>query len=633
MRQLKPIAKRLYLGAVSIGICFFAAWVFFPQYVVKLAAVNLSFFAYMFAIFMPLVFLIYPATKKAPQEAIPWYDILLAILAFGGFIWAGFYALEAQYKAWPVAPSLLASLVGIIIWGLTIEAARRAGGLIFAGVVLIVSFLPYFAPFLPGSFEASQYPLLRTPAFYLFDHTAIFGLPVKALCRFVVGYLIFGCFLQFMGGGEYLIKMSLAAVGGIRGATAKVSIIASGLFGMLSGSAIANTVTTGTVTIPAMKKSGYPPYYAAAVEASASSGGAIMPPVMGTVAFIMAELTMIPYSRIALAAFIPGFLYFLALFIQSDFQSVKLGIKPLAKEQRPKFGFKLFLEGWVYFAAAAVLVYFIFGPQLASEAPYFALLPLFIGGVIQKKLTSMRDVYELISRVGALLVSMVGLFAALGLITGSFIGTGFGLAISAIMYRLGAGNVLLLILLAGFVAMILGMGIATPAVYILVSIFMCPALVKLGLNIMAVHLFVVYYATVQAITPPVCLTTIVAAKIAGEKGYFKTGFQAMRLGIVMFLVPLYFVHKPALLLQGTALETVICLATVIFAIIMLGAGFERYMYGVGKITIPEAIATIISGFLIILPLAPVYTRIGWVLAAVMIAYWLIKFLFKKVAGA
>lgn len=627
MRQLKPAFRWLYVGLMAVVLLLAIAYVFWGHRVVLVTRLDICFFAYAFALILPFVFILYPATKRASLKVIPWYDILLALLAFGSCLWVGLNALEASVEGWIITAPLHVALIGILVSGLLIEASRRTAGVVFALVVLLFTLLPYFSHYLPVPFTSPNFGLLIPSSFLLYAQTAIFGMIPAILWKLIMGFLIFGFTLQFLGGGEYFIKLALSVMGGVRGATAKVSIFSSGIFGMLSGSSAGNVVTTGTITIPAMKKSGYPPYYAGAVEACASTGGMIMPPVMGAVAFVMAELTQIPYAQIAMAAFIPGVLYFLALFIQSDFQSVKLGIKPVPKEERVRFSFKLLLEGADYFAAGAVLLYFIFGPQLVSQAPFWALLPLLIGGVIKKKIT-LKSTTNLISGFGDMLLSMIGLFLCLGLIMGSVTLTGFGLAISNLMYSVGAGNILLLVLLGGLVSMILGMGITVTTVYILVAILLCPALIKLGINIMSAHLFVIYYAAVAAITPPVAPVALMAAKLAGAE-YFRTGFQAMRLGMVMFLVPLYFVHEPALVLQGTALELLISLSTCIFAIVIFSAGFERYMYFVGKISWPESITAVISGFLIILPIGSELTIAGWILSAVLIAYWIIKFLVTK----
>jgi len=627
MRELRLWVRRLYISLISIVILFAASYIFFPYYVVTLTKIDLGYFAFLFALLMPFVFIVYPATSKTSAKKIPWYDIIFAILSFVGFSWIGFNGYEARALGWTYVPPTHVSIITTMLFILSLEAGRRCGGIVFAIVILVFSLMPYYGPFLPAPFTTQSHPPLRIPANYLLDIYGVFGPATKALGKFVLGYLIFGCTLQFLGGGEYLIKVALTLVGSIRGATAKVSVVASCLFGMLSGSSLSNVVTTGAVTIPAMKRSGYPAHYAGAIEACASTGGYIMPPVMGAVAFVMAEITAIPYVQIALAAFIPASLYYLAIFIQSDFRAIKLGIKPLPKEERPKLNYSLLREGWDFYLAAGVLIFFIFGLQLVSRAPFVAVIPLIIGGFVKKRLT-LKTVPDLIFNIGVLLVGMIGLFACLGLVTGSVLFTGFGLAVSSVMFQVGAGNILLLVLLGGFVAMILGMGITVTAVYILVAITLVPSLIQLGLNLMASHLFVLYFAGVAAFTPPVGTSALAAARLAGS-GYMRTGFQAMRLGAVMFLVPFYFVHEPSLVLQGTILEAITSLATVTFAIFILSAGFERYMYGVGKISIPETLVAITSGLLIILPVGTNITLVGWGMAGVLIVYWMVKFLLRK----
>lgn len=630
-RKLKGIVKWIYLGASFAAIFLTIAFIFYPGFLFSVVKIDAAYYSYLFAVLMPFVFILHPATKKEAQGSIPWYDFLLALLAFCGFVWIGFNIKDARFYGWVIMAPLDAAIIGTILWLLSLEAGRRCGGTPFVIVTFFFSIIPLFGHILPLPFTTPHQPIERIPMAYFIGNYGVWGPAIRALARYIIGFLIFGSVLQFTGGGNYFIKIALSLVGRYRGATAKVCVVGSGLFGMLSGSSISNVVTTGTVTIPAMKRSGYTPKYAGAIEAVASTGGLIMPPVMGSVAFIMAELTSTPYVNIALAAFLPGFLYFLAVFLQSDMWAAKNGMVPVPKEDRPKLTLFLFLEGWNFIIAAVVLVYLIFVPQIITRAPYIATIVLLIGGIAKKNIT-IKNVTNLITTIINMLVMFVALFACLGLVTGSLWFTGLGLSVSSIMMRLGQENIILLCFIAGFLCMILGMGITPSAVYILAAVLFAPALVRLGLDLMSVHLFILYYSCVATFTPPVGITSLAASRLAGAD-YMETGFQAMRLGIVMYVVPFYFVDKPELILQGTLWNTLISLAIVTFCLIIISAGFERYMYGIGRITTLEAYAAIVGGFFIILPTKSLFTVIGWILSGILVVLWIIKFKLKTTSTA
>ena len=355
------------------------------QKIAGTAIMEGTFLAGLLSSFMPLVFFIFPASKTASRERVPWYDIMLAILAFSGPLWIAINAYDVAVLGLEVDPPLIAKISGIITWVLILEACRRTTGLMFATIVLAFSIYPIFSNYMPSFLLGKGYSLDRIVGYHYLGVESIFGLPMHVYGRTIISFLIFAVALEITGGAKFFLDLAQGFFGKVRGGPAKVSIFASAFFGSISGSVVANIATTGAVTIPTMKKVGYPAYYAGAVEACASAGGVLMPPIMGVTAFIMAEFLGIPYLEVVLAAIIPSMLYYLGLFIQVDGFAAKKGLTGVPDaEQIPPLS-KTMKWGWPYLLSIALLLGVLGWLRLETWAAWFAVLFLFMATAFRKE--------------------------------------------------------------------------------------------------------------------------------------------------------------------------------------------------------------------------------------------------------
>jgi len=369
---------------------------------------------------------------------------------------------------------------------------------------------------------------------------SIIGIPMRVVGNLLIGFMIFAVVLQHTGAGKFFLDFSLSLLGPLRGGAAKVSIMASALMGSISGSVISNVLGTGSVTIPAMKRTGFSARFAGAVEACASTGGIVMPPVMGAVAFVMAEVLQVPYVTIIITAAIPSFLYFFCLFVQVDAYAARNGIVGTSREECPKF-LTVMKEGWFYLLAIALLIYIIVILWRETHAAWITTVVL-LGLTMFRKATRMtpRKFLDLIEGIGKFMGEITSILAACGLIIGSMGLTGVAHSFSSEIVKFAGGNMYLLLVFGAFASFILGMGMTITACYIFLAVVMAPALIEMGLYPLAVHLFVMYWGMASFITPPVALGSFAAASLSGASP-METGVQSMRLGIATYIVPFFFV--------------------------------------------------------------------------------------------
>jgi TRAP transporter 4TM/12TM fusion protein len=589
---------------------------------------DMSYFSVLIAAFVSSTFLLFPATKNAPRDRVPWYDTLFCLASLIGPIYVFIYNLDIILGGWEVFPPVGARIAALITWVVVMEAVRRAGGNMLMGVILLVSVYPLFAHLCPGILEAKQYSLSRILGFHLLGMQSIFGLPTQVFCRLLIGYMIFAVALQITGAANFFINFCLAILGGVRGGAAKVSILSSAFFATMSGSAIANVVTTGAVTIPTMKRLGYPPYYAGAIEACSSKGGVLTPPVMGVTAFIMADFIGVSYAEVCIAASLPVFLYWVSLFAQTDFYAAKMGLRGLPREELPSL-WQTLKEGWFYITALGLLIYIIFMHRLEELAPYYASAVLLALANFRKETRlNRRTIAQLTEGTGKILTELMGILVGVGMIIGSLSLTGTAHGLSGTLTRLGGEHMFLLLVLGAVTSFLLGIGLTISACYIFLAMLLAPTLVNIGIHEMSAHLFLVYWGSVSYITPPVALAAYAAASIA-QSDPLKTAVQAVKLGFVSLLVPFFFVYNPALVGHGTSLQILQAMATATFGIILLSAGFEGYCFLLRRISIPVRVIFMVAGFLIFHPRNVTdLIGIGLVLAGVVIHY-AIKFLIGK----
>ncbi len=485
-----------------------------------------------------------------------------------------------------------------IVW----EYSRRVAGLPLSLIALFFIFYCYFGAYMPGFMAHQGYSFSRILRYMSLSQEGIFGIPLSAVCDVIFVYVIFSAFLEKLGGGQFFTDLALALVGRLRSGPAQVAVVASSFFGTISGSAVANVVVDGWLTIPMMKKMGYKPHFAAAVEATASTGGQIMPPVMGIGAFIMADITGIPYIKICAAAAIPAVLYYLSLAFTVHMEAVKLGFKPIQSEDLPKPLETLKRGAHFLVTIFALLLFMLLG--YSPEGSCFFAIIVIIALTVLKDLRQVNLLYlkekiidPLVS--GAKSATMVLLACAcVGIVIGSVTMTGLGSAFSELVTKTAEIHLLVVLVSIMIASLILGMGLPTVAAYLLLVIVTAPALQQVGVPLLSAHLFVFYFGAISAITPPVALAAYAAAGI-GECDPFKTGYTATRLAMVAFIVPYMFIYGKPLILIGTPLEIILAAITATFGVFALSVGSVGYF--MKKLNVFERILTIIGALCLIKP--------------------------------
>ena len=533
--------------------------------------------ALIFGVINTLVLFRYPAGKRAKMDRLPWYDIVLILMNLFACGYVFFFYETIILTHWQLAEFSIVDLsAGFLLILIILETTRRTIGWGMVCVVLFLLFHTLFCNYFPGFLHGRGNSLADVIAFQYMTSEGLWGVALNIVCLIVIIFIIFGRFLTATGAGEFFTNLAFSLFGHVRGGPAKVAVVASGFMGMLTGSTAANIASTGIITIPMMKRIGYQPHFAAAVETVASNGGQLMPPVMGAVAFIMAEILGISYIEICYAALFPALFCFFAVFMMVDFQAVKRGIKGLPREELPAFG-QVLKEGWHYFIPLVMLLYLLVVAGYPPEtSALYALLVLFLLSLMKKK-TRMgpKQIIDALRNGAEGLMSIMPAVAAAGIIIGCVSLTGVAYTLSGVLVQISGGNVFILLVLAAISSFILGMGMTSIPCYLIVVIMVAPALEEMGIPIIAAHLFVFYYGLLSFVTPPVAIGAYIGASIAGSDPW-KTGWAAARLAIVKYIVPFAFVYNPALLLKGTLGEIILAVITCTIGVVALSAGMVGY---------------------------------------------------------
>lgn len=512
-------------------------------------------------------------------------DYVLGLLSLGGWAW-----MAINYEAWLLdalnrgpekwLPAIFA-LAGLI------EATRRQCGLVLAVLGLVFLLYGFFGWMAPGILEAAYLSPARYLLYIYNDSNGVPGLVLNVGANQILGFIVFGATLNAVGGSRILTDLAMATMGHRRGGPAKVAILGSSLFGTLSGSTVANVLSTGVVTIPMMKKTGFPPRYAAAIEAVASNGGQIAPPVMGATAFVIAEFLQVPYTDVVAAALLPAVFYYLLLYRQVDRFAAANGIMGAPRDSLPKLGPAL-LGSWPLLVPLGVLLWFLFflgyspgKSALYSSGAAYALHLL----TAPREAPRIGLVPEVLKNAGATLIPILLVCGMAGIVIGTINVTGLGFALTLALGKIAElGGVLALLVATAGIAIVLGVGMPTTGVYVIVSVLLAPALVRHGIAEMSAHLFILYYGLLSMLTPPVAVASYSAASIAGSD-MWRTGTTGMRLAIMAYLLPLVFALNPALLMQGTWIEIGVSSLSILVAGFLLseilatkrafGGGFKR----------------------------------------------------------
>lgn len=532
-------------------------------------------------VMVSMIFLFLPAYKTASRRTVPWYDIVLFLLTLGLTGFFTYYGLPILEESWEYNAPDEARYVAVLLWAVILEAGRRAGGLAVFVIVVVISLYPTYVEFMPQVISGVGQTFLDTAAYHVFSEESLLGIPMQAFGLLFFGFLLFGNALVYTGGGQFFINLAFALLGHVRGGPAKVAIFSSGLFGSMSGGPITNVLTTGALTIPAMKRIGIRAKTAGAIEACASTGGTMMPPIMGATAFVMADFLEVSYVTVAVAALVPSVLYYLGLFMQIDAYSAQNNLEGLPREELPSI-WAVFKDGWYYVAVFALLVFMLVFLKREAHAPFYATaLLLIINQFNRNHRLSWDDFKQYIYATGGLLAELAGLLAAVGLIVGALQATGMTGTLTNDLVFLAGGAPLVLLIMGALTSFILGIGMTVTAAYIFLAIILAPALIKVGLDPMSVHMFLLYWGMLSFITPPVALAAFAAASVAKCEP-MQTGLEAMRIGTIIYFIPFFFVFNPALLLQGAWGEIAIVLVTAVIGIMLVSAGLQGWLIGAGS---------------------------------------------------
>ncbi|GAB4391305.1 MAG: TRAP transporter permease [Kiloniellaceae bacterium] len=496
-----------------------------------------------------LVFLLYPARKGAPTHRPSIVDVvLIALTVVTMWYWIDQYVNYAMFRV--SSPNQTDLIMGAIAIGLMLETSRRALGPVISIIAVIFLLQLYYGAYLPGRLSHPGMSVERILEFTYSTQEALFGVVTATFATFVFPFMIFGAFLERSGAGTFFMNLGTAVAGRWRGGPAKVAVLTSALFGSISGSSVANVVTTGSFTIPLMKRTGFRPHDAGAIEAISSTGGQFMPPVMGAGVFILATLTESSYLTIALMNIIPACVFFLFLLSMVDLEAVRLGLKGLPAEDIPSVK-QVLLEGGHFILPLVVVIGLLF----SGYSPEFCAF----WGTVSAAVLSWR---HKATRMGpsAILQGLVGgaqsnaaagaAIGTLGIIIGGIVLAGLGLKFSAVLIDFSQGQLFIALCLVTLVSIIIGMGSSTTGSYIILSVVAAPALIQLDVPVIAAHLAVFYAACLSNITPPVCVSAFAGAAIAGAPP-MKTGFAALKYGATLVLMPFSFAYVPELLLGGT----------------------------------------------------------------------------------
>jgi TRAP transporter 4TM/12TM fusion protein len=560
--------------AIPVVGCFFVMDI--PFYF-DWAVLREQYYGLVLAMVLPCTFMLIPMTRNAPRNRIPWYDRILALLGVVIGLYIAIFYQGIALALGTISPDRV--ILGTVALALIVEASRRVTNWILAGFGLLFIFFPHFAWMFSDFFSGMNIPFPQQVNYLFLETNGMLSIIFGVAAIVVLAFVLFGTLMFSVGGGAFITDVAMASFGRYRGGPAKIAVVGSTLFGTISGVVVANVATTGVVTIPLMKKVGYKPHLAGAIESVASTGGQLCPPVMGVTAFVMAELLGVPYRQVAIAALIPALLYYAAVFFQVDMEAGKAGLKGLPRDQLPKVA-SVLNKSYLFVVPFAALIAALFILDLSPEkSALVGVLPILVIGLLIQKETRFRFgwVLEGLSQTGRALLLISPVAALAGIVVGTISYTGIGFLISLYISQVAGGNLFVLMPVIALACFVLGMGMPTLPAYIVLAVLMGPAMVQLGVLPMAAHMFILYFAGLSMITPPVCIAAYAGAAIAGSEP-MRTGLAASRLGIISYIVPFLFVFYPALLFIGSWAQIVEAFATAMAGCFVLSAALVGYLF-------------------------------------------------------
>jgi TRAP transporter 4TM/12TM fusion protein len=584
IRSLRGAWRWALIGATAFTIFLCINQQFVLRFFVGFTPLNTEYYYALVLVMLPFVFVVFPASGRASLERVPWYDIVLFVLTIAACVLLMVNIRKAAELGWEFGGAP-ASLIwaGYVLWALLMEGLRRTGGWGLLLSVAPFTFYPLFADAgWLGPLKGTPSTPEQTSAYHMLSVESLLGIPIQAFAETVIGFLVFGTALMMTGAGRFFINVAFALCGTFRGGAAKVCIFSSALLGMMSGSVVSNVLTAGTMTIPVMKRTGFRASYAAAIEACASTGAVLAPPVMGATAFVMAQFLNISYAQVALAATIPAALYYFGLFMQVDAYAARHGLQGLPREELPSLWASI-KDGWYYAFVIVLLIFMLLVMKRESHAPFYATaLLLVLNQAFNRSRWGWRALVAFLEVNGRTFVELVGILAGCGLLIGAFSLTGVISSLANDMLTIAGNSALLLLAMTAVTSLVLGLGLTTTACYIFLAILVGPALEQAGLNKLAVHMFVFYWGMLSAITPPVAIASFAAAGIANSPP-MQTGWESMRIGSIIYFIPFFFVLNPAFVLQGPWWESLLVTATAGIGVIFICGGLQGYQLGVGSL--------------------------------------------------
>ncbi len=562
------------------------------------------------------------SAKSSVTDPIPLYDYALAAIAlvYGIYLTWVFPDLS-QNVFFRQTEAIIVASIGL---AMLLEGLRRAIGWSLIVIFAMIGGYAFFADYFPGPLQGSGISLQRLISFTILDSAAMAGAALYIAVAVVIPFILLAQLLLATGGSAFFSDLSASLMGRYRGGAGKIAIVGSALFGTISGSAVSNVASTGGITIPLMKESGYQPHTAGAIEASASTGGQLMPPVMGAAAFLLAENLQVPFTDVIIAAIVPSLLYFFSLFVFADLEAGRRGIRPVEESRIPAV-MQTIIRGWFLLLPFVVLLTGLFAYAMRPEtAALYAVGVLFLIALVRTYeggRIGLRDLTEALVRTGQASVEIVIICAVAGIIIGLFSLSGLSFGMTFFLVQIGQTSLLLLLLMTAIICIVLGMGLPTVGVYLLLATLAAPPLVQLGLTPMAAHLFVLYFGMLSMLTPPVAIAAFVAASMAGAPP-MRTGFEAVRIAWPAYVVPFLFAASPSLILAGTPVDNTIAFITAAGGVTLITAAIVGFAGGL--LAIPMRLGVALAGIVLLLPanLLPISGLLSLAAGAVGISLWI-----------
>jgi TRAP transporter 4TM/12TM fusion protein len=566
MERLLTVVERSYLAAiVVIGI----AWILdLPQFA-GVSLIAAEWIGPMIGIAIAAALLHHPYHAEWR-----WLDAALGLIAIASWVY-----LAVSYSDWIIDISgytpakVVPAVAGLL---LLMEGMRKSAGLPITLLVWALIGYALFGYLMPGPFSSRPLSVPNLVMYLYADTNGVPGLVMVVVGTLVLAFIVLGRVMEVSGAIRFFTDLALSFMGARRGGPAKVAVVASSVFGSINGTAIGNIMSTGIVTIPLMKQSGFKPKHAAAIEAVASNGGQFAPPVMGATAFLIAEFLQVSYSEVVLAALVPAVLYYVCLFIQVDAIAVRFGLHGLPRSELPR-ALPLLRGGWVFLLPLGVLIYLLFGRNLDPgwSALAAALVLLILGMLRQRRLLSLAQLREMVLGAGESMLPLIMIAGGAGIVIGVMNITGLGFSLSVVLSQIGEQTGLLaMLLMTAAISIVLGMGMPTTAIYVVLSVVLAPALVEMGIAEMSAHLFIFYFGLLSFLTPPVAIASYVAAGLAGS-GMWSTSWEGVKLAAMAYLLPILWCYNGALLLEGSPLAIGYAIGTALVAAALMARALQN----------------------------------------------------------